>query len=169
VLRNGAPPDSTVSGSVVDSPALSVDGKSPPGYTEGATGDAGDVIYSPISPGPLENKIASTFRGSTYTKKVLTEDTVFYRVYGGNAEIVGNYMSRTPQMGGLQSQFDLALVPEWGNTATYVTKVTVPKGTVIYEGFAAPQTINGGAGMLMGGGSQIFIPEARFNPSWFGN
>jgi len=134
-----------------------------------ATEGAGDFIYSPINQGPLENKIASTFRSSTYTKKVLTEDTVFYRVYGGNAVIAGNYVSRTPQMGGLQSQLDLALVPEWGNTATYVTKVTVPKGTVIYEGFAAPQTMNGGAGMLMGGGNQIYIPEARFNPSWFGN
>jgi|GEM_PF-1535686 len=43
VLRNGAPPDSTVSDPVVDSPALIVDGKSPPGYTEGATEGVGDV------------------------------------------------------------------------------------------------------------------------------
>jgi len=43
VLRNGAPPDSTVSDPALDSPALSVDGKSPPGYTEGATGDAGEI------------------------------------------------------------------------------------------------------------------------------
>ena len=129
-----------------------------------------DIVYSPINPGTLlSDDVVSTFRNSTYTEKVLTEDTVFYRVYGGNAEMAGNYMSRTPQMGGLQSQLDLALVPEWGNTATYVTEVTVPKGTIIYEGFAAPQTINGGAGMLMGGGSQIYIPEARFNSSWFGN
>jgi hypothetical protein len=69
----------------------------------------------------------------------------------------------------MQSQLDLALSPSWGNTATNVTVVTVPKGTVIYEGFAAPQTINGGAGFLMGGGNQIYIPEARFNPSWFGS
>ena len=50
MLRNGAPPDSTVSGPVVDSPALSVDGKSPPGYTEGATGGVGDVRKSILVP-----------------------------------------------------------------------------------------------------------------------
>lgn len=106
------------------------------------------------------------FRSETYTKKVLTEDTTFYCVYGGGAGEVGLYMSRTPQLGGMQSQLDLALNPKWGNAATHVTKVTVPKGTVIYEGFAAPQTINGGAGFLMGDGNQIYMPEV--NASWFG-
>lgn len=66
----------------------------------------------------------------------------------------------------MQSQIDLALNPDWGNTATKVTEVTVPKGTVIYEGTAGPQVINGGAGMLNGGGNQVFIPEV--SPSWFG-
>ena len=51
------------------------------------------------------------------------------------------------------------------NSSYYVTKVTVPKGTVIYEGTAAPQTINGGAGQLIGGGNQVYIPEV--NASWF--
>ena len=129
--------------------------------TEGA-----GKTFSPINPGSLDESIANTFRSGTYTKKVLTEDTTFYRVYGGGAGEVGLYMSRTPQFGGMQSQLDLALNPKWGNAATHVTKVTVPKGTVIYEGFAAPQTINGGAGFLMGGGNQIYIPEV--NASWFG-
>ena len=73
-------------------------------------------------------------------------------------------MTRVPQNGGIQSQIDLALNPEWGNTTQYVTKVTVPKGTVIYEGAAAPQSINGGAGQLLGGGNQVYIPEV--NASW---
>ena len=62
---------------------------------------------------------------------------------------------------------DLALNPDWGNIATQVTKVVVPKGTTIYEGTAAPQVINGGAGELLGGGNQIYIPEV--DASWFGN
>ena len=78
---------------------------------------------------------------------------------------MGSYMTRVPQNGGLQSQIDLALNPEWGNTAQYVTKVTVPKGTVIYEGTAATQTINGGTGQLIGGGNQVYIPEVKSN--WF--
>jgi len=76
-------------------------------------------------------------------------------------------MSRTPQSGGLQSQLDLALNPTWGNNATKVTTVTVPKGTVIYEGVAAPQLINGGRGSLLGGGNQVFIPREVLNPLWF--
>lgn len=78
----------------------------------------------------------------------LSEDTVFYRVYGGDAGKIGRYMTAVPQNGGVQSQIDLALNPDWGNTAQFVTTVTVPKGTTIYVGTTAPQIINGGAGML---------------------
>ena len=125
----------------------------------------GGIKYSPINPGPLKQSVAETFTGASYTQTVLQTDTVFYRVSTNEAGKVGSYMTRTPQMGGMQSQLDLALNPEWGNTAQVVTKVTVPKGTVIYEGTAAPQVINGGAGMLPGGGNQIYIPEV--NPKWF--
>ena len=41
------------------------------------------------------------------------------------------------------------------------------KGTTIYEGVAAPQTINGGAGNLLGGGNQIFINRKDLDASWF--
>lgn len=125
------------------------------------------ISHSPINPGPLSQEVAETFIGSSYTETILTEDSVFYRVYGGDAGKVGRYMTRVSQNGGMQSQLDLALNPEWGNTAEYVTKVVVPKGTVIYEGRAASQSINGGAGQLIGGGNQIYIPEVKAN--WFGN
>ena len=118
--------------------------------------------YNPANPGQLNDDIVSTFRGGSYTETVLTEDTVFYRVYGNKVTQVGSFMTRTSQNGGLQSQMDLALNPQWGNNATSVTKVIVPKGTVIYEGFAAPQ------GNLLGGGSQVYIPKEVLNPSWFG-
>ena len=132
------------------------------------TEDAEEIVYSPINPGPLDESVANTFRSGTYTRKALAEDTTFYRVHGGKAGKVGSFIFRTPQHGGMQSQFDLALNPDWGNTATDVTKVTVPKGTVIYEGVAASQTINGGAGVLMGGGNQVYIPKGDLNPLWFG-
>ncbi|MFZ5598191.1 MAG: RHS repeat domain-containing protein [Bacillota bacterium] len=138
------------------------------GISKGITKGAG-TRFSPINPGPLSDDVAKTFTGGSYTQKVLTEDTTFYRVYGGKAGKVGSYMSRIPQNGGMQSQIDLALNPAWGNTASSVTKVTVPKGTVIYEGTAAPQVINGGAGSLLGGGNQVYIPRGALNPSWFGN
>jgi hypothetical protein len=53
---------------------------------------------------------------------------------------------------------DLALRPEWGNTATKVVKIEVPAGTKIYEGFAEAQ------GSLVGGGSQVVIPKV--DPRW---
>ena len=124
------------------------------------------ILYTPMNPGPLPKEIAETFTGGSYVKKVLKEDTVFYRAYGGNGKEVGRYVTRIPQNGGIQTQIDLALNPDWGNTTEYITKVVVPKGTIIYEGTAAPQIINGGAGMLLGGGNQIYIPEV--DASWFG-
>jgi hypothetical protein len=110
-----------------------------------AKGASNSVKYSPINPGPLSQDVAETFRSATYTETVLTKETVFYRVYSGDGK-VGSYMTRVPQNGGMQPQLDLALNPDWGNSAQNITKVVVPKGTVIYEGAAAPQTINGGAG-----------------------
>jgi hypothetical protein len=128
---------------------------------------AGVNTFGSMSPGPLPDDVARTFSSGTYTQNVLAEDTIFYRVYGGNVEKVGSYMSRTPQNGGMQSQIDLALNPEWGNTTTHVTKVIVPKGTITYEGIAAPQSINGGTGSLLGGGNQVYIPREVLKPSWF--
>ena len=102
-------------------------------------------------------------------KTVLTEDTIMYRVSGGTAGKVGSYLSRTSQGGGLQTQLDLALNPAWGNTTENVTRVVVPKGTSIYEGFAAPQNIydsfNNVIGTLPGGGNQVYIPKV--DARWF--
>lgn len=133
-----------------------------------ATSKGAGKTFGPMNPGPLTDDVARTFSGGTYTQKVLTQDTIFYRVHGGDAGKVGSFMSRTPQNGAMQSQIDLAINPAWGNSATSVTKVTVPKGTVIYEGSAASQSINGGAGSLLGGGNQIYIPKGALNSSWFG-
>ena len=114
--------------------------------------------YGPANPGPLPDDIANMFRSGSYTSKVSTGEYV-YRVYGDRALEQGSFYSRTPQFGGLQSQLDLALNPEWGNSAIYVSKVYVPSGTVYYEGYAAPQIIGGGSGQLIGGGNQIYVPQ----------
>ena len=82
------------------------------------------VRYSPINPcNEISQEVAESFNGATFTKTTLTEDTVMYRVSGGNAGKVGSYVSRTSQGGGLQSQLDLALNPSWGNTTENITKV----------------------------------------------
>lgn len=108
--------------------------------------------------GPLGEGVAATFRGGSYTEIATQEATTLYRAYGGKAGELGSYWSRTAPTGSLQTRIDSALLPKWGNTAESVSRITVPKGTTIYDGFAAPQ------GNLMGGGSQVFIPKV--NPSW---
>jgi len=123
------------------------------------TGAAAAAIrYGPINPGPLPAAIASTFRSGSYAATTLSEATTFYRAYGGTAGQVGQFWTRTAPAGPLQSTIDLALNPQWGNTAAQVVRIQVPAGTRIFEGAAAAQ------GGLVGGGSQIFIP--RVNPAW---
>lgn len=119
----------------------------------------GGVSWNPLTgPGPLGEKVASTFRGASYTELTTTETTTLYRVWGGSAKEIGPYWTRTPPAGPVQSTIDSALNPAWGNTATNVTKIEVPAGVKIYEGAAAPQ------GGLVGGGNHVFIPKV--DASW---
>jgi len=114
----------------------------------------GATHWNPLNgPGPLGEKLAATFRGASYTELVTSEPTTLYRVYGGKADELGPYWTRTPPAGPLQSQIDSALLPQWGNTAQNVTRIQVPPVTTIYEGVAAAQ------GGLVGGGNQVFIPH----------
>ena len=117
------------------------------------------VRYGPMNPGPLPTVVADTFRSGTYTARTSSEATTLYRAYGGTAGEVGGYWTRSAPAGPLQAQIDLALRPEWGNTATSMSQINVPAGTVIYEGAAAGQ-----GGPFVGGGSQVYIPHV--DPSW---
>ncbi len=127
-----------------------------------ASAAGGGVRYGAHEIGPLAADVASTFRGGSYTARVLEEPLRLYRTYGGSAGPLGRYWTATPVRGPLQAQMDLALAPQWGNTAQSVATIRAPAGTAIYEGFAAPQST--GVGQVLGGGSQIYIP--RIDPSW---
>jgi hypothetical protein len=116
------------------------------------------VKFGPVAPGPLPATLANTFRGGSYVQTEVKEATRLYRVYGGRAGPIGSFWSRTPPAGPLQSRIDLALNPQWGNTASGVTRIDVPRGTTIFEGAAAPQ------GWLVGGGNQVVIPNV--DPGW---
>jgi hypothetical protein len=120
------------------------------------------VRYGPTNSGPLSNSVAATFRGGSYTVTRASETLTLYRVYGGKAGKIGGYWTRVRPGGPLQSQLDLALVPEWGNTARNIISIRVPRGTTIYEGYAAPQPT--GVGQILGGGNQVYIPYVK--PKW---
>lgn len=108
--------------------------------------------------GPLAPNIVNTFRGGSYTQKLITSDTILYRSYGGAAEKIGSYWSKIAPAGPLQTQIDNALLPEWGNTMQKVTQIRIPAGATVYEGAVGEQILSGG-GTLQGGGSQIYIPK----------
>jgi RHS repeat-associated protein len=129
------------------------------GAMENAEATTSNVIrFGPHMEGPLPAEIANTFRGGSYSQVTLQSETTLYRVSGGTADSMGGFWTRTPPQGPVQAQIDLALNPQWGNTAQNVTTIRVPAGTVIYEGAAATQ------GGLLGGGSQVYIPKVQ--PGW---
>ena len=114
--------------------------------------------FGPINKGPLPDAVANTFRSGTYSEIVTQGEITLYRAYGGKAGKLGNYWTTTKPKGSLQSIIDSALDQNWGNTATNISTIKVPKGTTIYQGYAAQQ------GSLVGGGVQVYMPEV--NPSW---
>jgi len=129
-----------------------------------------EATYYPGNPGPLPVKLADTFNGATYTRRVLTEDAVMYRVSGGTAGKTRPFLTRIPQNGGVQSQLDLALNPSWGNTAERILDVRLSRGIIIYEGTAAPQNLYSSTGhvigRLPGGVNQVFIPRDSLHKAY---
>ena len=101
--------------------------------------------FNPINKGPLPDAVANSFRSATYSQKVLGEDKILYRAYGGKAKEIGQYWTRTKPEGPLQTVIDSALDQNWGNSAIEVAKIRIPKGTTIYEGFAEKQGASSGA------------------------
>ncbi len=110
--------------------------------------------------GKLPLETVNTFRGGSYTQRTLIEDMTVYRVWGENADEISNWYTTIKPNATVQAQIDLAILPEWGNTATYTSIFRIPEGTVIYEGHAGPQSI------LPGGGAQIYIPRDKVKPEW---
>lgn len=99
--------------------------------------------------------VADTFRSATYRKVVTSDETTkLYRVYGGESETFGSYWTRTAPTGPLQVLVDSAL-DQSINKTTHWVEITVPKGTVFYEGIAAPMSVKGGN--LVGGGNQVYF------------
>jgi RHS repeat-associated protein len=114
--------------------------------------------FGPVTPGPLPQGVANTFRGGSYVETRLRRTTSLYRVYGGRSGKIGTFWTRTPPSGPLQARIDLALNPAWGNTANQTVRIDVPAGTTVFEGAAAAQ------GRLVGGGNQVVVP--RVDPDW---
>lgn len=135
-------------------------------FSGGFQSRGGSTAWNPTNgPGPLGSQVASTFRSGTYTERTLSDPLVVYHTYGGTSGPLSSYWTRTSPTGPLQSRLDSALLSEWGNTATRVTRIRIPAGTTVFEGFAGPQRgVQKPFESILGGGSQIYI--SRVNPDW---
>jgi hypothetical protein len=119
-------------------------------------------VFDLMNPGPLPPQVAGSFSGGQYVEVTVGSEGWGMdnaRVYGGGSGPVGangTFYSPTPQVGGLQSMMDLALRPEWGNTATDTVSTYIAPGTTVYVGQIASQ-----GGHWVGGGIQVYVPPPQ--------
>ena len=90
---------------------------------------------------------------------ITSNTAINYELTGYINDINTEYTQVLTEFGANGSTTNIYEYGEQRNSATSknVTTVTVSKGTTIYEGVAASQTINGGAGQLLGGGNQFMF------------
>ena len=121
--------------------------------------------------GQLNLNEATSFRGATFKSKIAIKPITTYRSWSNPDYEVGSYVSRTRPAGPLQTQLDLALAPQWRNTAENVTKLEIPRFAPFYEGAAGVQPVKAiedsdTLGQLPGGGNQILITDKQVLDRW---
>lgn len=107
----------------------------------------------------------NSFRGGSYSLTTPSEGgMILYRRHGGKASEKGQYWTAESRGGNLGYRMDTATLPQWGNDLTKEATIVVPKGILMFEGYAAPQAPHAKYGRsdygFLGGGWQIFIPGA---------
>jgi hypothetical protein len=132
----------------------------------------GDIVLRRWTPaGEVDPRaLAHTFRSSSYDEVLSTGPRVLHRSFADHGTVNGQFWSRDVPTGPLQTQLDVALLPEWNTTAriapfttvpqaTHRAEATMPAGRVFFEGPAGPQV---GVAMpetrLLGGGGQVVFP-----------
>jgi hypothetical protein len=103
---------------------------------------------------PLPPDIAATFLDAKCIKTTLRMPQTFFRYYSDPKYNQGRYLTT--------DQFELntavirrlALNQIWGNSAKKMLSVTLPAGTVVYQGIAGPQAP---VSCYPGGGQQTYL------------
>lgn len=129
-----------------------------PGEKVGRAACPGCVF--PGQMGDLREKDAKNFL--FYWSETLKKPMTLYRMWGGEAHLEGRdgtYYSVFPPEGSPDAnRIQYAILPEWGNSLNNIDEVTIPAGTIVYFGPAAPQTSETGV-LFPGGGLQAFVPK----------
>ncbi|GAB1544629.1 hypothetical protein NUACC21_73050 [Scytonema sp. NUACC21] len=107
---------------------------------------------------PLPTEIAVTFLDSKCQEVTLKQPQTFYRYYSSSTNKYGRYLTTDQYKTNVEVIRNLALNQSWGNKATTMLKVTLPVGTVVYQGIVAPQNPSQ---CYPGGGQQTFIKDTK--------
>ena len=108
--------------------------------------------------GPLDEYPDEPKNFTYYIRIKLDSAAKFFRYYGGNARLEGRgpgtYYSFFPPGGTREfMRQQMSLDTAWGNTMQRGRPITIPAGTTVYIGPAAPQP------GYTGGGIQVFVPK----------
>ena len=107
---------------------------------------------------PLPVNIAATFANATCTKTTLPAAQTFYRYFHSPQNRYGRYLTTDRFSTNVDAITKLALHQDWGNRAEQELKVTLPAGTVVYQGVVGPQTPST---CYPGGAQQTFIENSK--------
>ena len=112
--------------------------------------------------------VQESFLDSNYRSVVTNEEITVYRVFGGNANAQGAFVTTSPASNKIQAKIDAALLPEWKNSRIYEAEIVIPKGTKLHVGKVAPQTIKSSGTVLDGESDQLLMPQ-NWPEEWIKN
>jgi hypothetical protein len=111
---------------------------------------------------PAPSGYVPTFLDSRCVAVTLRYELKLIRVFSKDGSKQGHYLSTTLPLSRSYAIRRLALKREWGNRATKQVEATVPIGTTIYIGIAAPQEPQ----VLYSGGAQQTVVEDLTGIRW---
>ncbi len=112
--------------------------------------------------------VQESFLDSNYRTVITNEDITVYRVFGGNANPQGAFVTTSPALNKIQAKIDAALLPAWKNTRAHEAEILIPKGTRLDIGKVAPQTIESTGTVLDGLSDQLLMPQ-NWPKEWIQN
>ena len=128
------------------------------------------TFNSAVNPGPLAelpNNPASNFFGGQYNSVSYPAGTILYRA-GVEGQPTGNWFTTSPAESITQVRINLAVKPQWIDSATGILQATSPIDTIYGIRFPNDFTAYGGPvgyqdGVYLGGQNfyQLFVPGTR--------
>ncbi|MEH2054704.1 MAG: hypothetical protein V7K97_00695 [Nostoc sp.] len=107
---------------------------------------------------PLPSDIAVTFLHSKCQEVKIEQPQTFYRYYSNSGNKYGRYLTTNKYKTNVAVIKNLALNQAWGNEATMIETITLPAGTITYQGIVGAQAP---VKCYPGGAQQTFIKDSQ--------